>query len=92
MVKPIKAILIGAGQRGLDAYGPYALEHPDQLKFIAVAEPDAERRTRFSAQHNIPAEYQLYRLLRCHHKLSTQNLHRSVHRLIVIVHAGTFHH
>lgn len=56
--KPIKAILIGAGQRGLDAYGPYALQHPNQIQFVAVAEPDPERRERFSVQHNIPKQYQ----------------------------------
>jgi len=55
---PIQAILIGAGQRGTDAYGPYALQHPDEIKFVAVAEPNPERRARFAAQHQIPAEYQ----------------------------------
>ena len=39
MTEPIRAILIGAGNRGADCYAPYALHHPDQLKFIAVAEP-----------------------------------------------------
>ncbi len=58
MTKPIQAIIIGAGQRGMDAYAPYALQHPDQIQFVAVAEPDSERRARFSAQHNIPTEYQ----------------------------------
>ena len=38
--QPIQAILIGAGQRGADAYAPYALQHPDELQFVAVAEPD----------------------------------------------------
>jgi predicted dehydrogenase len=56
--EPIKAILIGAGQRGSDAYGPYALQNPNQIQFVAVAEPDAERRQRFSEQHNIPVECQ----------------------------------
>jgi len=55
---PIHAILIGAGQRGTDAYGPYALQHPDEIRFVAVAEPDPERRARFAAQHDIPAERQ----------------------------------
>ena len=58
MTKPIQAILIGAGQRGLNAYGPYALQNPDELNFVAVAEPDAERRALFSQLHNIPAENQ----------------------------------
>lgn len=47
--------MIGAGQRGADSYAPYALRHPDQLRFVAVAEPDAVRRERFAQAHNIPA-------------------------------------
>ena len=41
---PIEAILIGAGERGAESYAPYALRHPDELRFVAVAEPDSERR------------------------------------------------
>ncbi len=58
MPEPIQAILIGAGQRGADAYGPYALERPDKIRFVAVAEPDPDRRRRFAAQHEIPVENQ----------------------------------
>ena len=58
MTQPITAILFGAGLRGADAYGPYALAHPDELKFVAVAEPDPMRRARFAAAHDIPAERQ----------------------------------
>jgi predicted dehydrogenase len=54
----INAVLIGAGQRGMDAYGSYALEHPEELNIIAVAEPDSSRRATFSTQHNIPTEFQ----------------------------------
>lgn len=58
MTKPIEAILIGAGQRGAESYAPYALQHPDQLRFVAVAEPDPGRRARFAAQHGIPPDRQ----------------------------------
>lgn len=58
MSDPISAILIGAGQRGAEAYGPYALHHPDRLRFVAVAEPNPARRAAFAAQHHIPAENQ----------------------------------
>ena len=58
MKKPITALLLGAGLRGADAYGPYALAHPDQLRFVAVAEPDPARRARFAAAHGIPPERQ----------------------------------
>jgi predicted dehydrogenase len=56
MPDTIQAILIGAGQRGADSYAPYALHHPEELRFIAVAELVAERRSRFVVQHNIPKE------------------------------------
>ncbi|MBN2048672.1 MAG: Gfo/Idh/MocA family oxidoreductase [Anaerolineaceae bacterium] len=58
MKQPIRAILFGAGSRGAEAYGPYALLHPEQLKFIAVAEPDPARRERFAAAHCVPPEMQ----------------------------------
>lgn len=56
-MKPVRAVLIGAGQRGSEAYAPYALKHPDQLRFVAVAEPDEQRRSRFALTHAIPREY-----------------------------------
>jgi len=55
---PIDAIMIGAGQRGADVYGAYALRHPEKIRFLAVAEPDVERRQQFAAQHQITPEYQ----------------------------------
>jgi predicted dehydrogenase len=58
MAKPIEAILIGAGQRGAHAYAPYALRHPQRLRFVAVAEPLAQRREQFAGQHRIPADRQ----------------------------------
>jgi predicted dehydrogenase len=42
----------------MEAYGSYALQHPDQIQFVAVAEPDPERRELFSTRHNIPTERQ----------------------------------
>ena len=53
MKKTIQAILIGAGQRGSEVYGAYALRHPEQLQFVAVAEPNTKRRERFANQHAI---------------------------------------
>lgn len=58
MPDPIDAVLIGAGQRGANDFGSYALQHPDRLRFIAVAEPVLERRTRFARQHHIPLDEQ----------------------------------
>ena len=58
MSQPVTAVLFGAGMRGAHTYGPYALAHPDELKFIAVAEPNPIRRARFAEAHHIPAECQ----------------------------------
>ncbi len=55
--RPIHAILIGAGQRGADVYGAYALKHPEQIRFVAVAEPNRARREKFTREHNIPEKY-----------------------------------
>jgi predicted dehydrogenase len=58
MSAPLQAVLIGAGERGANSYAPYALRHPDRLRFVAVAEPDAARRAAFAAWHAIPSERQ----------------------------------
>jgi len=46
----------GAGNRGGDVYARYALDHPDQARVVAVADPDPERRRRLAAAHGIPAQ------------------------------------
>ncbi|MFC7681136.1 Gfo/Idh/MocA family protein [Paenibacillus sp. GCM10028914] len=53
----IKAILIGAGVRGANVYAPYARNHPEQLQFAAVAEPDPIRRSSFAIDYDIPNEH-----------------------------------
>jgi hypothetical protein len=37
MTAPLEAVAIGAGGRGYGAYAPYALEHPDELRFATAA-------------------------------------------------------
>ncbi len=54
MSSPLTAVLMGAGQRGAESYAPYALTHPEALRFVAVAEPDPQRRQFFCEQHDIP--------------------------------------
>src|SRR5687768_275107 len=56
MSEPIEAVMIGAGNRGYLVFGEYALRNPDRLRFVAVAEPDEGRRTRFADAHDIPPE------------------------------------
>lgn len=53
MSRPLDLVLIGAGQRGARAYASYALEHPDEVRFVAVAEPDPIRRQRFADDHDL---------------------------------------
>ena len=52
----ITAVLLGAGGRGMYTYGEYALKHPDEIRFVAVAEPNIERRERFVQLHSISKE------------------------------------
>lgn len=54
----MKAALIGAGSRGFYAYGSYALDYPQEIQFIAVAEPNKEKREKFAKLHNIPKHLQ----------------------------------
>ena len=58
MGESIEAVLVGAGNRGYEAYGPYALEHPEQIQFTCVVEPHEGRRKRFAEAHGIPPERQ----------------------------------
>ena len=46
-MNPITAIVLGAGQRGANVYGGYALSFPNELKIVGVAEPRADRRAAF---------------------------------------------
>ena len=52
----ITAVMVGAGNRGKDAYGAWALRHKHELRFVAVAEPQLERRNLFAQAHGIPPE------------------------------------
>ena len=54
----IDLVMVGAGGRGYGAYGAYARAHPDEVRFVAVAEPDPVRRARFAEAHHIPIDRQ----------------------------------
>lgn len=58
MSEPLRLLLFGAGNRGAGAYGSYALRHPDEVRFIAVADPNPDRRKAFALAHTIPPERQ----------------------------------
>ena len=51
--RTITAITCGAGARG-NVYGNYALNFPDQLKIVGVAEPIPIRNERYTKLHSIP--------------------------------------
>ena len=55
--KQVTAILLGAGNRGAEAYASYALRYPAELSFVGVAEPRKERREDFARKHNIEETY-----------------------------------
>ncbi len=54
--KPVTAILIGAGHRG-NIYAEYAILHPDELKIVAVADPDKERKYRARLKFKLNTDY-----------------------------------
>jgi len=56
IMKQITVALSGAGIRGMEAYAPYALKHPEEMKFVAVAEPDPERLEKFKKLYSINDE------------------------------------
>jgi len=52
---PVTAVIIGCGHRGV-GYGRYSLMHPDELKVVAVADPDPIRRGRTGDLFAVPPE------------------------------------
>lgn len=51
-VKPVTAITCGAGNRG-NVYGNYAIQYPEQLDIVGVAEPIPVRNQRYAEKHKI---------------------------------------
>jgi predicted dehydrogenase len=54
-IKPVTAITLGAGNRGT-VYGNYAIQYPEHLKIVGVADPIDIRKERYSEKHGIPVE------------------------------------
>ncbi len=52
----LSAVQLGAGARATQNYGPYAMQHPEQLTITAVAEKDEGRLALFADQHGVTAE------------------------------------
>ncbi len=55
MLKPVTAITLGCGGRGR-VYGNYALNYPERLKIVGLAEPIASRNESYAKDHNVPRE------------------------------------
>ncbi len=53
--EPFATILLGMGYRGR-LYARWALEHPEHLRVVAIAEPNPEVRAQWAAQLNLPPE------------------------------------
>lgn len=54
----VRIALIGAGDRGKDRYGEFAIQYPENIEFVAVAEPNEIKRKEFAQKHNIAPEDQ----------------------------------
>ena len=52
----VRVALLGAGERGQLMFGLFARKFPQLFKYVAVAEPNDERRNRFQRDFDIPAE------------------------------------
>ena len=52
-MKPVTAVVLGAGSRG-SVYAGYAIEHPDELKIVAIAEPRRDRLDRLADELEVP--------------------------------------
>ncbi|GGE12380.1 oxidoreductase [Marinithermofilum abyssi] len=52
-MKQVKAIVLGAGDRGTRAYAPYALQFPHELGIVGVADPNEERRKQFAELYGL---------------------------------------
>lgn len=55
--RPVTVVVVGAGNRG-SRYAAYALDHPDRLKIVAVADPSYIHRRTLSEAHAIPESRQ----------------------------------
>lgn len=47
-MKKVTVALMGTGQRGNDIYGEYALNNPERIEIVSIAEPNKIKREEFS--------------------------------------------
>ena len=53
---PVNILVLGAGQRGAEAYAPSALDNPRDAKIVGIADPRQDRRDAMALAHHIPEE------------------------------------
>ena len=53
----IRVAVIGAGNRGIEAYGDYIRRRPDQARIVAIADPRADRLQDAAARHGLASEH-----------------------------------
>ncbi len=58
MMKRVTAVIFGYGSRG-NSYAQYAIQHPEELEIVAVADPVEAKRETAKRQHNL-SDNQLY--------------------------------
>lgn len=57
MNKPVTVAIIGAGNRGLRIYAPYAKKFPERMKVVAAAEPNEMRRAQIASEYDLAPEH-----------------------------------
>lgn len=55
-MRKITLAVIGAGDRGMNSYAPYLVQHPELGKVVAVAEPNHIKRKQFKEKYNVTEE------------------------------------
>lgn len=55
--RPVTAAIVGAGHRSVQ-YADYGLDHPDQLKTVAVVDPNEHRRADAARKYDVPKDMQ----------------------------------
>ena len=54
-MKKLTAVVLGYGMRG-STYAKYAVDHPEEIEIVSIAEPVENKRKNAQKLHNIPDE------------------------------------
>lgn len=84
-MKPVTAVVVGAGERGRHVYGRWALDHPTDLRIVAVVEPDPARRDLLGDEHRIEPSLR-------HATIDTLDLDAVGADAVIVATPDRFHH